>query len=99
MGPTQGPGPRIPPVRPEQAPSAPDLNPPKGPAVNAQRPDALPSVEIVAVPFHRLRRNRWAMTFVPADGSCPVRRTFPAFRDAVVAARGLALAGRTPVSA
>ena len=59
MGPTQGPGPRIP----------------------------------------RFRRHRWALTFDPADGGSPVRRTFPEFRDAVVAARGLALAGRTPVSA
>lgn len=67
--------------------------------MNDQRPDALPSVEIVAVPFHRLRRNRWAMTFVPADGGDPVRRTFPDFRDAVVAARGLALARRASVTA
>ena len=67
--------------------------------MNAQRPDALPSVEIVAVPFHRLRRNRWAMTFVPADGGHAVRRTFPEFRDAVVAARALALARRASVGA
>lgn len=67
--------------------------------MNDQRPDALPSVEIVAVPFHRLRRNRWAMTFVPADGGDPVRRTFPDFLDAVVAARGLALARRASVTA
>ncbi|MFI7496298.1 hypothetical protein ACH9D2_16470 [Kocuria sp. M4R2S49] len=62
-----------------------------------QRSDALPSVEIVAVPFHRFRRHRWAMTFVPADGGRPVRRTFPEFREAVAAARALALARRAPV--
>ncbi|MEX5298417.1 hypothetical protein RCG67_06520 [Kocuria sp. CPCC 205292] len=62
-----------------------------------QRPDALPSVEIVAVPFHRFRRHRWAMTFVPAGGGSPVRRTFPDFRDAVAAARALALEHRAPV--
>lgn len=61
-----------------------------------QRPGALPSVEIVAVPFHRFRRQKWAMTFVPADGGRPLRRTFPAFRDAVLAARALALAARVP---
>jgi hypothetical protein len=64
-----------------------------------QHPETLPSVEIVAVPFHRFRRNRWALTFVPADGGSPVRRTFPDFRDAVVAARGLALARRASVGA
>ncbi len=64
-----------------------------------QHPETLPSVEIVAVPFHRFRRNRWALTVVPADGGSPVRRTFPDFRDAVVAARGLALARRTSVGA
>lgn len=63
-----------------------------------QRPDALPSVEIVAVPFHRYRRQKWAMTFVAPGGSV-VRRTFPAFQDAVSAARDLALAGRAAVSA
>ncbi|GAA1757424.1 hypothetical protein [Kocuria aegyptia] len=63
-----------------------------------QRPDALPSVEIVAVPFHRFRRHRWAMTFVPADGGSPVRSTFRDFQDAVVAARALAVARRTVVS-
>ncbi|MFF0990466.1 hypothetical protein [Kocuria nitroreducens] len=62
-------------------------------------PDALPSVEIAAVPFHRFRRHRWAMTFVPADGGSPVRSTFPDFRDAVVAARALALARQAAVSA
>lgn len=64
-----------------------------------QRPETLPSVEIVAVPFHRFRRRRWALTFVPADGGSPVRRTFPDFRDAVVAARALALARRASVGA
>jgi hypothetical protein len=67
--------------------------------VNDQRSDALPSVEIVAVPFHRFRRHRWAMTFDPADGGSPLRRTFPDFRDAVVAARSLALARRAAASA
>ncbi|WP_298590120.1 hypothetical protein [uncultured Kocuria sp.] len=62
-----------------------------------QRPDALPSVEIVAVPFHRFRRRRWAMTFVPAGGGDTVRRTFPDFRDAVAAARALALDQRASV--
>ncbi|MFI7581810.1 hypothetical protein [Kocuria kalidii] len=64
-----------------------------------QRPDVLPSVEIVAVPFHRLRRNKWALTFVPADGGRPVHRTFPVFREAVAAARALALQQRAAVRA
>lgn len=62
-----------------------------------QRPDALPTVEIVAVPFHRFRRRPWAMTFSPADGGGSVRRTFTDFREAVVAARALALEQRAPV--
>lgn len=64
-----------------------------------RRPDDLPSVEIVAVPFHRFRRRKWALTFVPAGGGAPVRRTLPTFEQAVAAARELALAERSALAA
>lgn len=59
--------------------------------------DGVPSVEIVAVPFHRFRRKKWALVYFPADGSAPERRTSATFEDALQEARTLALAERIRV--